>query len=163
MTEVPNYRLNPQFAVWDDAAFEWLTEYESSPVDPTEDSIDVITPVFIPDEEESTFSTIFVEEDEEFGSTTVENEETSDEELDSFNRSVIDLIETLEPDSTTTESATEDYDDDSTDDIQEVIKNLEEDDILEEGEVLAPSLGCGMLFRGLSFVTFMVVPFVILI
>ncbi|KAL5284038.1 hypothetical protein ACFFRR_006358 [Megaselia abdita] len=175
LTTIPNYRLNPNFAKGDDAAFEWLSEYELSLVYPTEETVEVATPVFAPNEEESTFSAIFVEYDEE--STTVKEErsiENSDEDTKDDAEQTYDIEVGLE---VTTESPEEYYsekefdlllpEEDSNEQETEAPTNEVETttnkDPKKVEEKQIPSLSGGMLFRGLSFVTFMVVPFVILL
>lgn len=165
MTTIPNYRLNPHFARWDDAAFEWLTEYELSLVDPTEGDADITTPMYVPDEEESTFSALFLEYDAEEESTTLKDDRNEEETGDET-----DLVP-----ETTSASPEEDY---NNEDFEEPITEesssdsstentnreiIPSKDSKNEDQKQVPSLSGGMLLRGLSFVTFMVVPFVILL
>lgn len=130
MTTIPNYRLN--FAKWDDAAFEWFTDYESSVVYPTEETeIEVSTLKYLLEEKETT---IFEHREESSTSHSLDSDEDSKIQKEN-----------------TTESSEEE-------DSQEV-----EDEASKVDDDLISNLSGGLVLRGLSFVTFMVVPFVMLL
>lgn len=169
LTTIPNYRLNPTFTKRDEAAFDWLTEYELSFVYPTEDSIDEIsTPSFVPDEEESTFSTLFVIYDSDQDNTTqfkiettTEGSEETDSGEDEYDQPVTrDSEELYEEHHQSTRNPQEDTS--SSNPIEENQKPAKEYSNIEDLKEVTTFSG-GMLFRGLSFLTFMVVPFVILL
>lgn len=169
MSSVPNYRLNPEFADNDNSAFEWLSEYELSFIYPTEDTPDITTPIYTPDEEESTFSAIFVDYDDKTETNILETTISEDLEND------VEIF-------TTTESPDEDYSEEDeegqqeeeeveeflpsgADDVEEEENDNELDlpNLVEEKIRTISSLSNGLLFRSFSFITFVVVPFVIVL
>uniref|UniRef100_T1H5D6 Uncharacterized protein n=1 Tax=Megaselia scalaris TaxID=36166 RepID=T1H5D6_MEGSC len=125
LSSVPNYRLNPEFADNDNSAFEWLSEYEMSFIYPTEDTPDITTPIYTPDEEESTFSAIFVDYDDKTETNILETTISEDLEND------VEIF-------TTTESPDEDYSEEDEEGQQEEEEEVEEflpsgaDDVDEE-------------------------------
>lgn len=166
LSSIPDYRLNPRFTNWDDAAFEWLTEYELSLVYPTEETVDfeVTTPTYAPEEEESTFSALIIEYDLDEETTTMKNEDSYED----LELTLATTTETLEEDYNEEEDfdllPTENSYEDFSSTVQPPIKTyVGETSENESDQKQVPSLSGGMLYKGLSFVTFTVVPFVILL
>lgn len=169
LSSIPNYRLNPRFTNWDDAAFEWLTEYELSLVYPTEEAVDfeVITPTYAPEEEESTFSALIVEYDLDEETTTLKNEQSYED----LELRLATTTETLEDDYSeedkfdqlTTENSDEDFSSTVQTPIKTYVGETSESESDDEDQKQVPSLSGGILYKGLSFVAFTVVPFVILL